>query len=116
MDIPRGGLTIEGLTYDEEGDVEDWGAANDNDVVWIRGGAISVPCWRLVRVSVWIRNFAGRSPHHGDHGWWYYLDFWAGSWSAVHPVFAIFFSTGGWYHRVRLECEEFQWTAEEGWD
>ena len=107
------GRTIAGLTYDEEGNVIYWGVANCTHLV---GMGTSVPCWRILRVSIWLRGFPGQVPHHGDQGWWYYQEYWAGRWTAVREVFDCFFGTGGWYERVRFDVEEYLWTSEEGWD
>ena len=107
-------IRVAGLTYDDEGNVVNWGQPNSEHLL---RSCRSVPCWRVLYVSAWVRDFPGvQGPHRGDQGWWYYVSFYVARWDGVRMVFDELFATAGWYHRVRFSVEALLWTREEGWD
>ena len=107
-------IRVAGLTYDEEGNVVNWGQPNSEHLL---RSCRPVPCWRVLYVSAWVRDFPGvQGPHRGDQGWWYYDSFYVARWSAVRMVFDKLFATAGWYTRVAFSVETLLWTREEGWD
>ena len=110
-------IRVAGLTYDEEGNVVNWGQPNSEHLLQVMRNCRPVPCWRVLYVSAWVRDFPGvQGPHRGDQGWWYYVSFYVARWSAVRMVFDKLFATAGWYTRVSFSVETLLWTREEGWD
>ena len=109
------------LTYDIDGNVVDWGPPNTEDELVQAVDPSGDPCllrascWKILQVTAYARDFAGRVPYHGEHGWWPLATFWVGQWSVQRQVFDEFHGTAGWYHRVSFSVEARIWTAEQGW-
>ena len=84
--MPIWRIRVAGLTYDDEGNVVNWGQPNSEHLL---RSCRSVPCWRVLYVSAWVRDFPGvQGPHRGDQGWWYYVSFYVARWDAV-PMFLM---------------------------
>ena len=113
-----------GIVYDQYGRVDDWGPANDTmmeDIVVTRNdaevlyGVHMVDCWRVIKVTAFIRDFATSQPYYGDHGWEAHQTFWIKDWAAMETVYRALHAEEGWYTRVSFFAEVYKWNEAGKW-
>ena len=115
---------IDGFIYAGTGDVVDYGEPNASFLYQIlpdsTGGSVRVAieqrlCWKFYHVNVWYL----RGSHVRGGGiipWQSGLAYHAASWTAIQAVWRRYFETAGFYERVAWSCEQWMWSAEDGFE
>ena len=105
------------FTYNQRGEVVDWGNPNyDHTIDSAGGGAERVRAWRVWKVIVYTRDFPGPNPYRGDEGWEKALTYYASNWAAINVVNDTFFRTAGLCHRWSYFCERWVYSEAGGWE
>ena len=112
------------IAYDGNGVIVAWGPANsttsiDVSVQGQTNEMLEVDAWKVLYVTVWIRNtytpLYGRTLALTDH-WLNMTSFVVESWEQIFPHFLSYYSSERIANRFRWEVEKWIWTKQNGWE
>ena len=109
------------IQYDEHGVVTEWGPTNAKTLVdvYVQGQSnhvLPVDAWKVLNVTVLIRNTHCDTRFALKKDWQVAFSFVVERWDQIFPHFERFHRRVGIASRFKWEVERFLWTSQNGWE